>query len=183
MLQLMHQCLITASDVTYRLHLPDCMKCHNIFHLSLLRPFHKDDRYQPPPLPFEFNEEEGLWYELNCILKHRWTKRGRGKVIQYLVSFKGHGDEHNQWCDAKDVTQPAKDEYHQQHNVPTTATAPDTPTTAHGTPSAATQRRGRGRPRGRADRTTAQQQPQPQAPAPVLRTHRTTSGCVVKNRV
>lgn len=81
------------SDVTYRLHLPDCMKCHTVFHLSLLRPFYKDDRFQPPPLPFEFNEEEGLWYEINSILKHRWTRRGRGQSIQYLVSFKGHGDE------------------------------------------------------------------------------------------
>jgi len=162
------------SDVTYRLHLPDCMKCHNVFHLSLLRPFHKDERYQPPPLPFEYDEEEGVWYELNCLLKHRWIKRGRGKVIQYLVSFKGYGDEHNQWCDAKDVTQPAKDEYHQRTGVPVTAPVQRIPSATNTRQRAATSNRRQPRQYNRTGRR--QQQPA----APVTHTPRTTSGRVIK---
>ena len=162
------------SEVTYRLHLPDCMKCHDVFHLSLLRPFHKDDRYQPPPLPFEFNEEDGLWFEINCILKHRWVKRGKGKIIQYLVSFKGHGDEHNRWCDARDVTKPAKDEYHQQTNTPTTP--PNQPTTPPRQRTATTTNR-RPRQQNAAGRRRQVQQLVP----PITHTSRTTSGRVVKH--
>jgi len=165
------------SDVTYRLHLPDCMKCHNVFHLSLLRPFHKDDRFQPPPLPFEFDEAEGVWYELNCILKHRWVKRGRGQVIQYLVSFKGYGEEHNQWCDASDVTQPAKDEYHQQSGIPTTPPAHTSTTNRSKKTKPKAQRRAPTRPYQRTGRQPTQQQPQ----APAQRIHRSASGRVVKH--
>jgi hypothetical protein len=105
------------SDVSYRLDLPKCMRCHNVFHLSLLKPFVLDpnNRFQPPPLPFEFDEEEGLWYEIEDILAHKITKLGgKKRVMQYLVSFKGYGAEHNKWCDASGVTKLAKDDYHQR---------------------------------------------------------------------
>jgi hypothetical protein len=103
------------SDVTFRLDLPDCMKCHNVFHLSQLKPYvldADDNRLQPPPPPFEFDEEEGLWYEIDQILAHKTVTRGRKRVVQYLISFKGYGAEHNKWCDAPGVTTAAKDEYH-----------------------------------------------------------------------
>src|SRR5690349_17178477 len=35
------------SDVAYKLDLPACMRCHPVFHLSLLKPYHKDARHQP----------------------------------------------------------------------------------------------------------------------------------------
>lgn len=100
------------SDVRYQLDLPPCMQCHNVFHLSLLKPYREDGRVQPPPLPFEFVEDEGLWYELDGILQHRVVNRGSTSVLQYLCSFKGYDASHNQWCDACGVTALAKDEYH-----------------------------------------------------------------------
>lgn len=107
------------SEVSYRLELPECMKCHNVFHLSLLKPYVADpnNRFQPPPPPFEFNEEEGLWYEIEGILAHKVTKLGNQRIMQYLVSFKGYGAEHNKWCDASGVTKAAKDEYHARTNT------------------------------------------------------------------
>jgi len=104
-------------DVTYKLDLPASMKCHSVFHLSLLKPFLEDGRYQPPPLPFEYDEEEGLWYEVDVVLSHRTVKRGSKSILQYLCSFKGYDAAHNQWCDACGVTQAAKDEYHTRTNT------------------------------------------------------------------
>ena len=43
------------------------------------------------PLPMIINEEEE--YKVEKVWKHR--KHGRG--MQYLVYWKGYGDEHNQW--------------------------------------------------------------------------------------
>jgi len=43
------------------------------------------------PLPTIINKEEE--YEVEEVRKH--GKHGRG--IQYLIHWKGYGDEHNQW--------------------------------------------------------------------------------------
>lgn len=109
--------LKALSDVSYKLELPTCMKCHPVFHVSLLKAYRKDGRYQPPPLPFEFDEEEGLWYEIDSVLDQRVLTRGRNKTLQYLVSFTGYDAAHNQWCDAKGVTQAAIDEFHTRTNT------------------------------------------------------------------
>jgi hypothetical protein len=126
--------------VSFKLDLPACMKCHPVFHASLLKPYHKDGRYQPPPLPFEIDEEEGLWYEIDAVLQQRLLKRGRRHVLQYLVSFKGYDAAHNQWCDAAGVTQAAIDDYHQRTNtVPASVAAPTAQTSSvtHTTPATA----------------------------------------------
>jgi len=43
----------------------------------------------PPPMIINEKEE----YEIEEIRKHRKRRRG----IQYLVHWKGYGDEHDQW--------------------------------------------------------------------------------------
>jgi len=54
-------------------------------------PKFKEQHEELAPLPTIINEEEK--YEVEEVRKHR--KHGRG--TQYLVHWKGYGDEHNQW--------------------------------------------------------------------------------------
>ena len=42
--------------VAYRIQLPNTFQTHDVFHVSLLRPFTTHDRVQPPPLP-KFEED------------------------------------------------------------------------------------------------------------------------------
>ena len=51
----------------------------------------KGQHEEPALLPMIINEEEK--YEVEEVRKHR--KHGRG--TQYLVHWKGYGDEHDQW--------------------------------------------------------------------------------------
>ena len=68
---------------------------HNMFNKDLLtqcvEPKFKDQHKEPAPLPMIINEEKE--YKVKEIRKH--SKQGR--VIQYLVYWKGYRDEHDQW--------------------------------------------------------------------------------------
>ena len=79
----------------FQLELPEGWMIHNIFNEDLLtrcvEPKFKGQHKEPAPPPTIINEEEK--YEVEEVRKHR--KRGRG--TQYLVHWKGYGDEHDQW--------------------------------------------------------------------------------------
>ena len=87
-----------VGQVAYRLDLPQSLKIHPVFHVSLIQPYRSDGRVQPPPPPIEL--EDGLEYEVERILAHRDRKvrtKGKRTVLrtEYLVSWKGYGPEHN----------------------------------------------------------------------------------------
>jgi Chromo (CHRromatin Organisation MOdifier) domain len=75
------------TPVAYRLQLPVGTKAHDVFHASMLKPYHCDEsteRATLPPLPvvMQDGEEE---FEMEYIISHR---RQLGKS-QYLVKWLG----------------------------------------------------------------------------------------------
>ena len=79
--------------VSYRIALPQCMKCHPVFHVSKLKPYSKSVRFQPPPVPQAVDGE--FEYEVEAILGHRDRKRGRKIIREYLLKWQGYGPEFN----------------------------------------------------------------------------------------
>ena len=79
----------------FQLELPESWIIHNVFNEDLLircvELKFKGQHKEPAPPPTIINEEEE--YEVEEVQKHR--KRGRG--TQYLVHWKGYGDEYDQW--------------------------------------------------------------------------------------
>ena len=73
------------------------MKVHDVFHVCYLKPYHRDGRVHPPPLP-EVIDDEPEW-EVDRILDHRQLKQGRQSKVQYLLRFTGYGAEHDMWQD------------------------------------------------------------------------------------
>lgn len=75
----------------YRLKLPDTMRCHPVFHVSLLRPAATDpapgQRVEPPP-PVEVDGLEE--WEVEEILDSFWERRGRGRRLKYVVKWVGY---------------------------------------------------------------------------------------------
>ena len=67
---------------------------HNIFNKDLLtrcnEPQFKGQHVEPAPPPTIINEKEE--YEVKEVWKHRKQDR----EVQYLVYWKGYGDEHDQ---------------------------------------------------------------------------------------
>ena len=79
----------------FELELPKGWMIYNVFHEDLLTQCvelkFKEQYEEPAPPPMIIHEEEK--YEVEEVRKHRKQEKG----TQYLVYWKGYGDEHNQW--------------------------------------------------------------------------------------
>src|SRR6266436_5170528 len=93
------------SPVAYQLILPVNWRIHNVFHASLLNPYHETDAHgpnftRPPPDLIEGEEE----YEVERIIAHRAFRRS--KRLQYLIKWKGYPESDNSWEPADQVHAP-----------------------------------------------------------------------------
>ena len=83
--------------VACRLELPPHWKVHPVFHVSLLKTYHRSGRYQPPPVPVEI--EGALEYEVERVIDHRWRFFGKARraAREFLVQWRGYPHEYDTW--------------------------------------------------------------------------------------
>ena len=82
------------NPIAFELKLPNTMKIHPVFHISLLEPKTKDlitAHIQEPPPPIIIDNEEQ--YEVEMILDSR-ERRGKR---EYLIHWKGYSDSEQSW--------------------------------------------------------------------------------------
>jgi chromodomain-containing protein len=85
-----------VSPVAFQLHIPMAWNIHDVFHASLLSPYHESLEHGPNysrPLPDLLDGEEE--YEVECIINHRHS--GRVRTLQYLIKWKGYPEADNTW--------------------------------------------------------------------------------------
>ena len=78
-----------------RLVVPADFKAHNVFHVSLVKPYKSDGTVQPPPPVYWDNQ--GTSYDVERILDHKDVKIGRKLTRQYYVKWLNYSPEHNSW--------------------------------------------------------------------------------------
>jgi len=84
------------SSVAYRLDLPAVMRCHDVFHASLLKQYTQNGNVQPPPVPEMIDGH--LEFEVERILDHRVVQIARRRSeVQYLIRWLGYGREYDSW--------------------------------------------------------------------------------------
>ena len=92
------------SPVSFRIALPADSKIHDVVSVAHLQKYGEDDgTIRPLPIETEFSEEKE-WYEVEAIMGERIMK-GRK---EYLVKWKGYGENESSWEDEKDVNAPDK---------------------------------------------------------------------------
>ena len=122
------------AEVAYKLDLPEIMRIHNVFHVSLLKRYCQDGRakllFLPPPC--EIIDDEPEW-EVARVLNHRLVERGRKTKIEHLLTFVGYGPEHNLWQDdVKNCEQLMKDYWATEPESERLVVILFPPTRAHG---------------------------------------------------
>lgn len=96
-----------SQEVAYQLDLPEKYKIHNVFHVSLLKPYHEDSRnvQVQPPEPELVDGE--LYYQVERILDHQTVQlpgKRKGRTIKkYLVSWKGYPPSDNSFGNQRSV--------------------------------------------------------------------------------
>ena len=89
-----------VGKVSYKLGLPDHMRIHDVFHVSLLHPYKSDgQRHMPPPElvdgEYEFTVQSITAHRVSVVGGKRL--RARRTKVEYLVSWEGYGREHDTW--------------------------------------------------------------------------------------
>ena len=83
-----------VSPVAYKIQLPTSWGIHDVFHASLLSPYHETASHGPnfsrPPPDLIDGEEE---YEVERIVNHRHY--GKSRRLQYLIKWKGYPESDN----------------------------------------------------------------------------------------
>ncbi|TPX39056.1 hypothetical protein SeLEV6574_g07443 [Synchytrium endobioticum] len=82
------------SSVNYEVELPSNLRIHNVFHVSLLKPYIQPSdpsRKVSKPPPIRIEDEEGY------IIKDILDVRRRGRGFEYLIDWEGYGPEDRTW--------------------------------------------------------------------------------------
>ena len=89
-------------------------KHHDVFHVSLLKPYVRGGDGIEAPQPIEVDGESE--WEVECIVKHR-THRGKR---QYLVKYLGYDMSEAMWLEEADLSNSPDllRAYKGQHNLP-----------------------------------------------------------------
>ena len=104
-----------VSPVAYKLELPLTWTIHDVFHASLLTPYHETsqhgDNFTRPPPDLVDNLEE---FEVEEVINHRHF--GKKRRLQYLIKWKGYPTADNTWEPADQVFAPELiRRYHVKH--------------------------------------------------------------------
>jgi hypothetical protein len=109
-----------VNPVAYKLKLPESLKIHPIFHVSMMQPWRQDEEFpahqpiltRPPPI----NEDENR-FKVDRLLDKRTRRYGRGQRVEYLVRWLGYGPEDDTWEPVAHIDDDVVAEFEASHHA------------------------------------------------------------------
>ena len=98
-----------VGKVAYKLELPETLKIHDVFHISLLKSYKTSGKVQPPPPPIL--EDDELSFVVERVLTHEVRGSHTRPQKFYLIKWLGYGLEHNSWEQEKNLRSEVLKEY------------------------------------------------------------------------
>ena len=84
----------------YRLKLPDTWRIHPMFHISVLKQW-RESAVQPVPGEVELEDaDRPEYFEVETILRWRWSSKTRRRHREFLVLWQGYPAEDAEWIPA-----------------------------------------------------------------------------------
>ena len=84
----------------YRLQLPDTWRVHPVFHVSLLKHW-RPSTVQQVPGEVELDDADApQYFDVEKILRWRWTSKTRRRRREFLVLWQGYPVEEAEWIPA-----------------------------------------------------------------------------------
>jgi transposase InsO family protein len=116
-----------VNPVAYKLKLPESLKIHPVFHVSMLQPWREDEVFpahrpsltRPPPV----NEDENR-FKVDRLLDKRTRRYGRGQRVEYLVRWLGYGPEDDTWEPMANVDSDLIADFEASHHAAGQSAAP-----------------------------------------------------------
>ena len=91
------------NEVAFKLDLPKKLRMHNVFHVSLLRPYIEGKHPRSPPIPEILKGE--FEYTVDQIIKHSLVPDGKKKpALEFLIRWKGYGSINDSWEPDENLT-------------------------------------------------------------------------------
>jgi len=92
--------------VAYKLGLPPTVRVHPVFHVSLLKAYKSDGRYQPPaPLTDLIGDE--VHFQIGNLVAARMAGPKNNQRRQFLVHWAGYDAGHDTWENEEDLKEDA----------------------------------------------------------------------------
>lgn len=112
--------LAPVGQSAFRLQLPDSMKIHPVFHVSLLEKYHPNTlpgRDTPQPPDPVIRDDGRVAYVVESILDSDLKGRGRSRNLEYFVHWQGYPESDRSWILASDLPDddPLVIHFHTEH--------------------------------------------------------------------
>ena len=91
---------LSGKEVAFRLGLPEHCRIHDVFHVSLLRPYKRpSDEQMHGFMPQPLDWLDGMpMFEVDCIAGHKIVSlRGGKKSLSFLIKWKGYESAYDTW--------------------------------------------------------------------------------------
>ena len=90
-----------VGQTSYRLALPQDMRLHNVFHVSLLKDYKESEEFNPRARPrsttYVPKQAESHWYIVEKFVDSKQQKIGKNLVQMYKVQWKNYPASENTW--------------------------------------------------------------------------------------